>query len=65
MATFANPFDDSKLNESIFGEDQSWAPSITTTVRKKGALSTSPWRPAHALDSFVSLVSAKRFPAKN
>ena len=40
-------------------------PSITTTLRKKGALSTSPWRPAHALDSFVFLVFAKRFPAKN
>ena len=39
--------------------------SITTTVRKKGALSTSSWLPARALDSFVSLVSAKRFPAKN
>ncbi len=40
-------------------------PSITTTVRKKGPLSTSSWRPAHALDSFVVLPSAKRFPAKN
>ena len=28
-------------------------------------LSTSRWRPDHALDSFVSLASAKRFPAKN
>ena len=40
-------------------------PSITTTVRKKWTLSTSSWRPVHALDSFVALPSAKRFPAKN
>ena len=39
--------------------------SITTTVRKKWTLSTSSWRPVHALDSFVALLSAKRFPAKN
>ena len=38
--------------------------SITTTLRKKGTLSTSSWLPAHALDSFVALPSAKRFPAK-
>ena len=42
-----------------------YAASITTTVRKKGALSTSSWRPAHALDSFVALPSAKRFLPKN
>ena len=28
MSTFANPFDDSKLYESIFGEDQRWEPSV-------------------------------------
>ena len=39
-------------------------PSIITTVRKKGILSTSSWLPAHVLDSFVALPSAKRFPAK-
>ena len=39
-------------------------PSITTTVLKKGTLSTSLWRSAHALGSFVVLPSAKRFPAK-
>ena len=39
--------------------------SITTTVRKKGTLITSSWRPAHALDSFEALPSAKRFQAKN
>ena len=32
-------------------------PSITTTVRKKRTLSTSSWRPAHAIDSFVALPS--------
>ena len=31
----------------------------------KWALRTSSWRPAHALDSFVDLPSAKRFPANN
>ena len=39
--------------------------SITTTVRKKRTLSTSSWRPAHAIDSFVALPSVKRFPAMN
>ena len=39
--------------------------STTTTVRKKGTLSTSSWRLAHTLDSFVALPSAKRFPAKS
>ena len=41
------------------------SPSITTTVRKKGTLSTSSWRPDHTLDSFVALPSAKQFPPKN
>ena len=41
------------------------APSITTTVRNKGTLSTSSWRPDHTLDSFVALPSAKQFPPKN
>ena len=45
--------------------EMSTEPSITTTDRQKGAWSTSSWRPAHALDSFVALPSAKRFPAKN
>ena len=33
--------------------------SITTALRRKGTLITSSWRPAHALDSFVTLPSAK------
>ena len=41
------------------------AASITTTLRRKGTLINSSWRPAHALDSFVALPSAKRFSAKN
>ena len=41
------------------------AASITTTLRQKGTLSASSWRPAYALDSFVALPSAKRFPGKN
>ena len=41
------------------------APSITTTLRKKGTWSTSSWRPAHARDSLAALPFAKRFPAKN
>ena len=40
-------------------------PSITTTVRNKGTLSTSSWRPDHTLDSFVALPSAKQVPPKN
>ena len=43
--------------------EMSTEPSITTTLRKKGTLKTSSWLPAHALDSFVAMPSAKRFPA--
>ena len=43
----------------------SWrSPSITTTVRKKGTLSTPSWLSAYTLDSFVALRSVKRFPPK-
>ena len=35
------------------------------TAIVKGILSTYSWRPSHALDSFVTLPSAKRFPAKS
>ena len=40
------------------------AASITTTVRKKGTLSTPSWLSAYTLDSFVALRSVKRFPPK-
>ena len=35
-------------------------PSITTTLRQEGTLSTTLWRLSHALDSFVDLPSARR-----
>ena len=44
---------------------QSVLPSITTTVRNKMILSTSPWLPAHALASLVAFPPAERFPTKN
>ena len=60
-----------KLQVYIRGHEYAWHPgsllvviaSITTTLRKKGTLRTSSWLPAHALDSFVAMPSAKRFPA--
>ena len=39
--------------------------NITTTVRNKRILSTSPWLPAHALASLVAFPPAERFPTKN
>ena len=39
--------------------------SITTTVRNKRILSTSPWLLAHALASLVAFPPAERFPTKN
>ena len=44
----------SKRGPHITSEDRQ-VTNITTTVRKKGTLSTSSWRPAHTLDSFVAL----------
>ncbi len=39
--------------------------NITTTVQKKRILRTSPWQPAHVLDSLVALPSAKLLPAND
>ena len=51
----------------VVGADGSGHRGLLVLQRQfaKWALRTSSWRPAHALDSFVDLPSAKRFPANN